>query len=101
MGHHENRGIAPIPPWILPLPSHCILSLASPHESHDPVHLVASSLADDLGTTADEPRARVDRCLEVSVTLDDVVSALCMFMITPGSRCAARATEDDLKGDDG
>ena len=38
IGHHANSGIAPIPPWIRPLPSHCIFSFASPHESHDPEH---------------------------------------------------------------
>ena len=48
IGHHANSGIAPIPPWIRPLPSHCIFSFASPHESHDAEHaaLVASPSGD-------------------------------------------------------
>ncbi len=61
MGHHANNGIAPIPPWIRPLPSHCIFSLASPHESHDPEHaaLDASPSGDAFARAAFA--RRVDR----------------------------------------
>ena len=43
IGHHENKGMAPIPPMMRPLPSHCILSFANPQESHEPVHLASPS----------------------------------------------------------
>ena len=49
IGHQENNGMAANPPWILPVPSHCIFSLATPHESHDPpVHCFSSLLFESL-----------------------------------------------------
>ena len=69
MGHHANNGIAPIPPWIRPLPSHCIFAFASPHESHDPAHaaLVASPSGDAVARVAMMRARRVARAVAVAV----------------------------------